>query len=142
MQETDQIRHLERLLQVVVSAQLGRLDRRFNGAVCGHQQDRKAWLSFVKLLHKFQTAEPGQAQVSQHHIAFVLGGAAQPLVTAMTDGDFEAFIVEHVAQIRRQTDVVFGMSVYIAVHKVTRANPRRPSRAPGQNQQLAQPPPV
>jgi hypothetical protein len=57
MQNADQPRHLEWLLQVIVSAELGGLDGGLNCAVCGHQHDRQAWLGFVKLPHEFQTAE-------------------------------------------------------------------------------------
>ena len=63
MQNADQPRHLEGLLQVIVSAELGGLDGGLNRAVCGHQHDRQARLGFVKLPHEFQTAESRQAQV-------------------------------------------------------------------------------
>ena len=54
MENADQPRHLERLLQVIVSAELGGLDRGFNRAVCGHQHDRQARLGVVKLPHQIQ----------------------------------------------------------------------------------------
>jgi hypothetical protein len=73
-----------------------------------HQQDRQTRLGFVKLFHKFQTAESRQAQIGQNHIAFVFAGAAQPLVTAMANSDFEAVFLKHLAQIGRQTGVVFN----------------------------------
>ena len=108
MQHADEGRHLERLLQVIVSAELGGLDGGLNRAVRGHQHDGQARLSVVKLPHEFQAAESRQAQVGQHHIAFVVAGAAQALVAAAADGDFEAVLLEHVAKVGRQTGVVFN----------------------------------
>jgi hypothetical protein len=75
--------------------------------VGGHQHDGQARLGGVKLTHEFQTAESRQAQVGQHHIAFVVAGAAQAFVAAIARSDFEAFLLKHVAQICRQTGVVF-----------------------------------
>jgi hypothetical protein len=62
----------------------------------------------VKLPDKFQAAESWQAQVSQHHLTLVFGGAAQTLVTATANGDFETFLLEHVTQVCSQTNVVFN----------------------------------
>ena len=62
----------------------------------------------MKLLHEVQTSESRQAQIGQHHIAFVFAGAAQPLVTSMANSDFEAVFLKHLAQIGRQTGVVFN----------------------------------
>ena len=108
MQYADERRHLERLLQVVVGAELGGLDGGLNRAVRGHQHDGQARLSVVKLPHEFQAAESWQAQVRQHHIAFVAAGAAQPLVAAIAHGDLETVLLEHVAQVSGQTGVVFN----------------------------------
>ncbi len=107
LEDADQPRHLERFLQVIVSAEFGGLDGGLNGAVRGHQHDGQARLGFVKLPHEFQAAESWQAQIGQHHVAFAIAGAAQSVVAAMADGDFETVLLEHVAKICRQTGVVF-----------------------------------
>ena len=108
MQNTDQPLHLERLLQVIISAELGGLDGCFHRAVRSHQHDRQARLGIVQLPHEIQTAQPGQAQVGQHHVALVVAGSAQSLVAAIAHGDFEAVLLQHVTQVRRQAGVVFN----------------------------------
>ena len=54
MQDVNERLHLERLLQVIVSAELGGLDGGLNRAVCGHQHDGQARLRVVKLAHELQ----------------------------------------------------------------------------------------
>ena len=99
--------HLERFLQIIVSAEFGGLDGGLDRAVRGHQHDGQARLSVVKLAHEFQTAESRQAQVGQDHIALVIGRRRRPFIAAIADGDFETVLLEHVAQVRGQTGVVF-----------------------------------
>ena len=106
MENADQPRHLERLLQVIVSAQLGGLDGGLNRSVSGHQHDGQARMGFVKLPHQVQTAESRQAEVGQHHIALIVVGAAHPFVAAIAHGDLEAVLLKHVAEVCGQTGVV------------------------------------
>jgi len=81
--DANERQHLEWLLQVIVSTELGGLDGGFDGAVRSHQHHRQARLSFVKLPHQVQTADAGQAQVGQYHFAFVFAGAAQTFIATV-----------------------------------------------------------
>ena len=108
LEHLEKFPHLERLLQVIISAEFGGLDGRLNRAICSHQQDRQTRLGFVKLPHEFQTTESRHAQIGQYHVVIVFAGAAQTLVAAIAYSDFEAVLLEHIAQVRGQTVVVFN----------------------------------
>ena len=108
MQYINERWHFERLLQVVVSAELGGLDGGLDRAVCGHQHDGQARLSVVKLPDELHAAEAWQAQVRQHHIPFAAVGAPQPFVAPVADDDIETVLLEHIAQVIGQTRVVFN----------------------------------
>ena len=108
LKHAEEFRHLERLLQIIVSAKFGGFDGRLNRPVRRHQHHRQARLGFVKPPHKIKAAQSGQPQIGQHNIIIIFAGAAQPVVAAMAHGDFEAVVLQHIAQVGGQTGVVFN----------------------------------
>ena len=106
VEQADKFGHLEGLLQIIVSAELGRLDGGFDGAVGGHQDDGKPGLGLVKLADQFESSQAGQTQVGEHDIERGGAGAAQSIVAAARVRDGEALVVENLAQIGREGCVV------------------------------------
>ena len=95
MEQREQFLHLERLLQVVIGAELGGFDGRLDGAVRRHQDDRQSRLCLVELAHEVKSPESGQAQISQHGVKGGFTGAAQTVIASRGVRDLEVSVLQH-----------------------------------------------
>ena len=94
----DQLRHVKRLEQIIVSAEFGRLDGGFGGAKGGDQNDGQARLGGVQLADQFQPVQARQPQIGDDQIEGIPTGPRQSVVPAPLDGHLVAFVRQHPLQ--------------------------------------------
>ena len=99
--------NVERLEQVVVSAELHRFDGGFGGAKGGDQNDGQAGLGRVQLTDQFQAVQARQLQIGDDDIECVLHGARQAVIAALFDGHLMAFLGQHPLQGVGDAGIVF-----------------------------------
>ena len=81
--------HVERLEQIIVSAQLHRLDGRLGGAVSGHEDDEQLGVNLPDAAERFQAADAAHANVHDHQVRFEPGNQLQPLLAAGRGGQLD-----------------------------------------------------
>ena len=90
----------QRLFEKIEGAQLGGLDRGFDGAMAGDDHHRRAKLEwdFLNARERFQTVHSRQPDVEQHQLVGVPLEFAAALFTALDGGGVITLIFEHAAQ--------------------------------------------
>ncbi len=106
LHEAQQLGDLEGLHEIVVSAELRRLDRRVGRAVRGHQDHRQARLRGVQAPKHFQSARAGQSEIGDDEVAVFLRGTRQSQFAGFGEEDFPALGFEHAAQFAGDAGVV------------------------------------
>src|SRR5437879_1004979 len=85
----------ERLFDVVVGAQLDRLDRRFDGPVAGHHDDQQARVGLHRALERLDAVEIGHPDVEEHQVR---GGISldelEGFLAALRHGNLVALVLQ------------------------------------------------
>ena len=106
--QIEQFSHIERLEQIVVSAEFGRFDGGFRGAEGGHQNDGQLGLGGVELRDQFQSGQSRHLQIGDDHIERLLFGLGQSFITSLSHGDFIALDLQFFFQATDNAGVVFN----------------------------------
>ena len=89
-----QLGHVKRLEQIVVGAQLHRLDGGLRRAVGGHQDDQQLGIGVVNAPQGFQPREAAHAHVHDHEVGFETGDDPQALLAARRGGQLDVGRIE------------------------------------------------
>ena len=84
-----ELRHVERLEQVIVGAQLHRLDGRLRRAVGGHQDDQQLRVDLADAPQRFQARDAAHADVHDDQVGLELGDDPQALLAAGRGGQLD-----------------------------------------------------
>ena len=84
-----ELRHVERLEQIIVGAELHRLDGGLRRAVGGHQDDEQLGIGGADAAEGFQAVHAAHAHVHQHEVGLEFGNDLQPFLAARSGGQFD-----------------------------------------------------
>ena len=89
---------IERLLEEVERAALGRLDRGGDGAVPGDHDDLRAGVEIAKPGQRLQAVEPGHLHVEKDEVGTELGVDRDRLAAGRRHADLQLLVLQHLLQ--------------------------------------------
>jgi hypothetical protein len=83
------LHRVERLEQIIIRAELHRLDGGLRGAVGGHQDDELLGIGGADAAERFQTVHAAHAHVHQHEVGLEFGNDLQSFLAAGRGGELD-----------------------------------------------------
>ena len=80
---------VERLEQIIVGAELHRLDGRLGRAVGGHQNDEELGVGGADAAERFESVHAAHAHVHEHEVGLEFGNDPQPFLAGRGGGQFD-----------------------------------------------------